>query len=567
MPTSAPEDFAEIVESAARRAAGSAAARSTSTPTASCAGCCAIRAIAPGPAPQGSTQRASRAALEDARFAKGTHGRARARLDAQPRQERSPICRRRLREGDPRQCRGIPCARVQGRLVPRHPPKLAASLPKWLTLAKRPHEDLALAALLMERAGTGGALFRNFYRDFLRETQDVLGRKPALTEAQGLFAASAAEWTRVAELIETSGRTGESVHLDTAAAACLTIADLEVEAMKKLATPVTQESEAAEKPALRHRIVSWHRVRAASATSWRMSCAPTAASTCASARSAWNSPGRWRWRIAPASNRASLARIPGHRRSRRRRPTRSSTRACAPSTGVRTSIRRAPWPATSPANIPRSRTRVSARCASRMRICDQLRDATGRRPDISPERPGVRVHAHANGPRVTVSIDLSGEGLHRRGYRTQAGEAPLRENLAAGILVRAGWAEKSKAAAEFLDPMCGSGTLAIEAAMIAGDIAPGARRHYFGFFGWLGHERLTWDALKRDALARERRPTLRLRGLDADGVRAGRGARERRARGSRRCHHLRTRKARRRAARGRGRGFSRHESALRRASR
>jgi 23S rRNA (guanine2445-N2)-methyltransferase / 23S rRNA (guanine2069-N7)-methyltransferase len=149
-------------------------------------------------------------------------------------------------------------------------------------------------------------------------------------------------------------------------------------------------------------------------------------------------------------------------------------------------------------------------------ICDQLRDATGHRPDIAPERPAVRMHAHANGPRVTVSLDLSGEGLHRRGYRAQAGEAPLRENLAAGILVRAGWIDKSKAAAEFLDPMCGSGTLAIEAAMIAGEIAPGARRHYFGFFGWLGHERVTWETLKRDALAREHRPTLRLRGLDAD---------------------------------------------------
>ena len=120
-----------------------------------------------------------------------------------------------------------------------------------------------------------------------------------------------------------------------------------------------------------------------------------------------------------------------------------------------------------------SRTRASARCASRMRICDQLRDVTGRRPDISPERPAVRVHAHANGPKITVSIDLSGEGLHRRGYRTQAGEAPLRENLAAGILLRAGWPEKCRNAADFLDPMCGSGTLVIEAAMIAAGIRAG----------------------------------------------------------------------------------------------
>jgi len=149
-------------------------------------------------------------------------------------------------------------------------------------------------------------------------------------------------------------------------------------------------------------------------------------------------------------------------------------------------------------------------------ICDQLRDVTGSRPDIATDRPGVRVHAHANGPKVTVSIDLSGEGLHRRGYRAQAGEAPLRENLAAGILLRAGWPEKSRTAVEFLDPMCGSGTLVIEAAMIAANVAPNARRHHFGFFGWVGHDRIAWDAAKRAALAREQKPSLRLRGIDAD---------------------------------------------------
>ena len=149
-------------------------------------------------------------------------------------------------------------------------------------------------------------------------------------------------------------------------------------------------------------------------------------------------------------------------------------------------------------------------------ICDQLRDATGSRPDIAPDRPAVRVHAHANGPKVTVSIDLSGEGLHRRGYRAEAGVAPLRENLAAGILLRAGWPAKSKTAVEFLDPMCGSGTLAIEAAMIAANMAPNARRHYFGFFGWVGHDRAAWDAAKRDALAHEHKPTLLVRGLDSD---------------------------------------------------
>jgi 23S rRNA (guanine2445-N2)-methyltransferase / 23S rRNA (guanine2069-N7)-methyltransferase len=151
-------------------------------------------------------------------------------------------------------------------------------------------------------------------------------------------------------------------------------------------------------------------------------------------------------------------------------------------------------------------------------ICDQLRDVTGARPDISPERPAVRVHAHANGPQVTVSMDLSGEGLHRRGYRSEAGEAPLRENLAAGILLRAGWPEKCATAAEFLDPMCGSGTLVIEAAMVAANMAPGARRHYFGFFGWPGHDRAAWDRVKNTALSREVRPAIKFRGIDADGA-------------------------------------------------
>ncbi|HUQ12406.1 MAG TPA: bifunctional 23S rRNA (guanine(2069)-N(7))-methyltransferase RlmK/23S rRNA (guanine(2445)-N(2))-methyltransferase RlmL [Steroidobacteraceae bacterium] len=151
-------------------------------------------------------------------------------------------------------------------------------------------------------------------------------------------------------------------------------------------------------------------------------------------------------------------------------------------------------------------------------ICDQLRDTTGSRPDISTERPAVRVHAHANGPKVTVSLDLSGEGLHRRGYRSEAGEAPLRENLAAGILLRAGWAEKCANASEFLDPLCGSGTLVIEAAMIAARIAPGTRRHYFGFFGWPGHDRATWERVQQDALAREIKPVIALRGQDTDGA-------------------------------------------------
>src|SRR5690606_11631573 len=95
-------------------------------------------------------------------------------------------------------------------------------------------------------------------------------------------------------------------------------------------------------------------------------------------------------------------------------------------------------------------------------IVDTLREQTGVRPDIDREYPGVRVHAHARGQTVTLALDLSGESLHRRGYRTEAGEAPLKENVAAGMLIRAGWPQLAAAGAEFLDPMCGSGTLVIE---------------------------------------------------------------------------------------------------------
>ena len=102
---------------------------------------------------------------------------------------------------------------------------------------------------------------------------------------------------------------------------------------------------------------------------------------------------------------------------------------------------------------------------------------------------------------MTLSLDLAGEGLHRRGYRIEAGEAPLRENLAAGLLLRARWPEAAQRGAEFLDPMCGSGTLVIEAAMIAARRAPGLRREYFGFLGWKGHDAALWQRLKNEARA------------------------------------------------------------------
>jgi 23S rRNA (guanine2445-N2)-methyltransferase / 23S rRNA (guanine2069-N7)-methyltransferase len=150
-------------------------------------------------------------------------------------------------------------------------------------------------------------------------------------------------------------------------------------------------------------------------------------------------------------------------------------------------------------------------------ICDRLRADCGARPDVALVRPAVRVIAHAQGTRITLSIDLAGEGLHRRGYRTEAGEAPVRENLAAGLLLRARWDECAARGAEFLDPLCGSGTLVIEAALIAAERAPALHRDYFGFLGWRGHDAALWQRLLDQAQAGARGTIASLiRGSDID---------------------------------------------------
>jgi 23S rRNA (guanine2445-N2)-methyltransferase / 23S rRNA (guanine2069-N7)-methyltransferase len=152
-------------------------------------------------------------------------------------------------------------------------------------------------------------------------------------------------------------------------------------------------------------------------------------------------------------------------------------------------------------------------------IVDAMRLATDARPDVALERPDVRVHAHAHGTAITISIDLSGESLHRRAYRGAAGEAPLKENVAAGVLMRAGWPELAAQGAEFLDPMCGSGTFCIEAALIAADRAPGLMREHFGFLGWRGHDAALWARLRAEAEARARagaNPRAVVRGTDRD---------------------------------------------------
>lgn len=138
-------------------------------------------------------------------------------------------------------------------------------------------------------------------------------------------------------------------------------------------------------------------------------------------------------------------------------------------------------------------------------IVDQLRERTGERPSVARERPDVRINAYLQRNRLRLSLDLSGESLHRRGYREAGAAAPLKENLAAALLLQADWPAVAREGGAFVDPMCGSATLPIEAAMMAADIAPGLQRTYYGFYGWRGHRPELWTELVDEAL--ERRET------------------------------------------------------------
>jgi 23S rRNA (guanine2445-N2)-methyltransferase / 23S rRNA (guanine2069-N7)-methyltransferase len=151
-------------------------------------------------------------------------------------------------------------------------------------------------------------------------------------------------------------------------------------------------------------------------------------------------------------------------------------------------------------------------------VCDSLREATGERPNIQPERPDVLLHLHVEGATALVSLDFSGESLHRRGYRAEGGRAPLKENVAAAVLLRSGWHAIALAGGTLLDPMCGSGTFLTEGAMIAGDIAPALDRSYFGFLKWHGHDAELWARLRAEALDRRAaRPARRcILGSDID---------------------------------------------------
>ncbi|PRP94041.1 Ribosomal RNA large subunit methyltransferase K/L [Enhygromyxa salina] len=155
-------------------------------------------------------------------------------------------------------------------------------------------------------------------------------------------------------------------------------------------------------------------------------------------------------------------------------------------------------------------------------LVDALRERWGSRPDVELDRPDLRLRLHLRGQLGTLSVDLAGEGLHRRGYRVASVAAPLRENLAAAVLLRASWRDRPA----FVDPMCGSATLLIEAAWMAADVAPGLLRRRWGLEGWAGHEPELWRGLVEEAKARREAGLAgalpRLIGYDAepDAVRA-----------------------------------------------
>ncbi|MGQ9659553.1 MAG: bifunctional 23S rRNA (guanine(2069)-N(7))-methyltransferase RlmK/23S rRNA (guanine(2445)-N(2))-methyltransferase RlmL [Thermochromatium sp.] len=152
-------------------------------------------------------------------------------------------------------------------------------------------------------------------------------------------------------------------------------------------------------------------------------------------------------------------------------------------------------------------------------IADRFNRLYGRRPSVDPERPALRIHLYGQRDTLTFSLDLSGESLHQRGYREIGATAPLKENLAAALLLRAGWPEIAAAGGALLDPMCGSGTLIIEGALIAADIAPGLLRARFGFHGWTQHNEPAWQRLLAEARLRRTDGLRRLgslRGYDID---------------------------------------------------
>lgn len=144
-------------------------------------------------------------------------------------------------------------------------------------------------------------------------------------------------------------------------------------------------------------------------------------------------------------------------------------------------------------------------------IVDQFREKTGKRPNISVANPDIRLNMHIAEDQCTLSLDSSGESLHRRGYRQESVEAPLNEVLAAGMILMTGWHGET----DFIDPMCGSGTLLIEAALIARNMAPGLFRKEYAFEKWADFDKDLFDNIYNDD-SKEREFDHKIYGYDVD---------------------------------------------------
>ncbi|MFK7808738.1 MAG: class I SAM-dependent RNA methyltransferase, partial [Saprospiraceae bacterium] len=145
-------------------------------------------------------------------------------------------------------------------------------------------------------------------------------------------------------------------------------------------------------------------------------------------------------------------------------------------------------------------------------IVDQFRDRFDKRPNVNTVSPDLRLNVHIYEDEVNLAYDSSGDSLHMRGYRREVGDAPINEVLAAGMIMMTGW----KGDSIFIDPMCGSGTLLAEAAMIATNTPPGWNRERFGFEKWKNFNAKIWEEVKAEAKAKIKTPKHPILGFDQD---------------------------------------------------
>jgi putative N6-adenine-specific DNA methylase len=143
-------------------------------------------------------------------------------------------------------------------------------------------------------------------------------------------------------------------------------------------------------------------------------------------------------------------------------------------------------------------------------IVDQFRESVGERPSVELKNPTLRIHLHIHKDTCSVALDTSGESLHKRGYRDKTNIAPINEVLAAGLVLLSGWDKTSS----FIDPMCGSGTILIEAALIAGNIPPGYYRQSFAFQQWKDYDATLWEKIYEVSMKKINQHPVRLTGIE-----------------------------------------------------